>query len=67
MAERVDHVDLCPDCQGVRVLPATRISDVTVHMDGSDHISYRGKATVTVIPLPDPCPNPRREVPDGPA
>ncbi|MFH8577130.1 hypothetical protein [Streptomyces zaomyceticus] len=67
MADHVHHIDLCPDCQGLRAVRLDRLPGVTsVTLDGPPSaLAPRGPATVYVGPVPGPCPNPTPEAPRG--
>lgn len=66
MAEHLHAIDMCPDCDGLRVVEASRFEATDVRMNGPDGaINSRGPATITLSPLPGPCPNPRREETDS--
>lgn len=65
MSEPLHHVDLCPDCNGLRVAPMTRLDGVTLDLSAGP-FSYHGTATVTLSPVPEPCPNLSKQgVPGG--
>lgn len=66
MAECLHAIDLCPDCDGLRVAKATRFEATDVRMNGLDGVIIsRGPATITLTQLPGPCPNPSREETDS--
>lgn len=66
MADCLHAIDLCPDCDGLRVVKAVRFEATDVRMTGpAGPIKGRGPATVTISQLPEPCPNPRREETDS--
>ena len=66
MAECLHAIDLCPDCDGLRVVKATRFEATDVRLNGpGGAIISRGPATVTLSQIPGPCPNPRREEADS--
>lgn len=66
MAEDLHALDMCPDCNGLRVVKAARFEATDVRMNGSDgRIIGVGPATITLTQLPGPCPNPRREETDS--
>lgn len=62
MADCVHAIDLCPDCDGLRVVEATRFEAAGLRIE-SDRgpIVSRGPVTITLSPFPGPCPNPHRE------
>ncbi|MEU0058687.1 hypothetical protein [Streptomyces sp. NPDC006334] len=64
MADHFQHLDLCPSCDGLRVLRGTRLEGVTVDLDAGPW-SFRGKTTLTITPLPEACPNTTPEVNRG--
>ncbi|CAM5477913.1 MULTISPECIES: hypothetical protein [Streptomyces] len=64
MAEHFHQLDLCPHCDGLRVLSATRLDGVSIDLDAGP-FSFRGKATVWLTPLSDDCPNTGAEVTRG--
>ncbi|EMF20407.1 hypothetical protein H114_32729 [Streptomyces gancidicus BKS 13-15] len=54
------HLDLCPDCEGLRVTPLQQVPGVIgVTLDGEPSVAYQGRAVVHIGPVPGPCPNPR--------
>lgn len=60
MAEHLHAIDMCPDCDGLRVVEASRFEATDVRFDGAGgSFVPRGPVTITLSPLPDPCPNPR--------
>lgn len=66
MAECLHAIDLCPDCDGLRVVNATRFEATDVRFEGNGgSLVPRGPVTITLSPLPEPCPNPRREEADS--
>ncbi|MFD7963744.1 hypothetical protein ACFV5J_23370 [Streptomyces zaomyceticus] len=68
MADCVHHIDLCPDCQGLRTVRLDRPPGVTtVTLNGEPSaLTPRGPATVYIGPAPGPCPNqPPPEAPRG--
>lgn len=66
MADRVHALDLCPECDGLRVVDGTRFQATDVRLDGPHGpIVPRGPVTITLTPLPGPCPTPRPEEADS--
>ncbi|MFC8465992.1 hypothetical protein [Streptomyces sp. NPDC057250] len=65
MADCVHHIDLCPDCDGLRTTRLDRVPGITsVTLDGQPAaLRPRGPVTVYLGPVPGPCPNP--PAPDG--
>ena len=58
MPDCIHHLDLCPDCRGLRVTTLTPLEGVTdVHVEAGP-FSFSGEATLYLGPTPDPCPNP---------
>ena len=58
MADCIHHLDLCPECAGLRVTRLDRLEGVTnVSMDAGP-FSFSGEAQVYIGPAPGPCPNP---------
>ncbi|CAL9327384.1 hypothetical protein [Streptomyces sp. enrichment culture] len=54
------HLDLCPDCDGLRTTTLQQVPGVVdVRLEGDPRISYRGRAVVHIGPVPGPWPNPR--------
>lgn len=67
MADCVHQIDLCPDCDGLRVVkmtPLPGVSSLTL-ADDSSAIVRQGPARVYIGPVPDPCPNPAEGGGDG--
>jgi hypothetical protein len=57
MADCIHHLDLCPDCSGLRVIRLDRLEGVTsVSLDGSP-FSSDGEVKLYIGPVPGPCPN----------
>jgi hypothetical protein len=59
VAERVHRLDLCTDCDGLRITEGTRFQVTDVRLDGpAGPIVTHGPATVELTPLDrEPCPN----------
>lgn len=60
MADCIHQLDLCPACDGLRVVQLDRIegiSSVTLDAPGVSSISVRGPVRVWGGPVPGPCPN----------
>ncbi|MFF6801124.1 hypothetical protein [Streptomyces sp. NPDC012616] len=56
------QLDLCPDCDGLRVVRLERLPGIVdIRIDGDSAITHRGPAVVRIGRAPGPCPNPRRE------
>lgn len=67
-ADYVDQLDLCPDCEGLRVTTLNLLPGVASLQlaDDSTAIVRQGGVRVYVGRPPGPCPNPRAEAPDAP-
>jgi hypothetical protein len=63
MADCIHHLDLCPDCAGLRVVQLDRLEGVTsISLDtDAGPLSFSGETRVYIGPLPGPCPNPPEE------
>ncbi|MGW1135804.1 hypothetical protein [Streptomyces griseoluteus] len=48
------HIDLCPDCQGLRVTELTSIGTVDITLDGQAG-PFSGPAELFIGPAPTPC------------
>lgn len=56
MADCIHHLNLCPDCAGLRVTQLDRLEGVTgISLDG---IALGEVTAVYIGPVPGPCPNP---------
>lgn len=60
MADVHLHLDECPDCGGPQATTMTRIpgiESITLHDEDGPALTYTGRLTVSVGPMPGPCPN----------
>jgi hypothetical protein len=55
----VHHLDLCPDCEGLRVVRLDRLEGViSIEVDGDESpVGIGGPVEVYIGPTPGPCPN----------
>lgn len=59
MTDCIHHLDLCPDCHGLRVTRMDRLEGVTsISIDGP--LKFSGEAKVYIGPVPEPCDNPQQ-------
>lgn len=63
MADCIHHLDLCPDCAGLRVVRLERLEGVSNVRFDAGSFSFSGEAEVYVGPAPEPCPGPTPPVP----
>lgn len=59
MDDHLNRLDLCPDCDGLRVMRLDRIMDVVdvrIHAPQTG-LKFKGRATVYMGPVAGPCPN----------
>ncbi|MGW2951515.1 hypothetical protein [Streptomyces eurythermus] len=65
MPDRRHDLDLCPDCDGLRVIELTQLDVTDIRFDGpAGPLVPRGPATVHIGPAPGPCPNGSNEESD---
>jgi hypothetical protein len=63
VADCIHHLDICPDCAGLRVVQLDRLEGVTsVALDGRP-LGSGGEVKVYIGPAPGPCPNPSDQAP----
>ncbi|MGY3199721.1 hypothetical protein [Streptomyces sp. TE5632] len=59
------ELDLCPGCDGLRVVEMTRLDAASIRFDGpAGSLVPAGPAIVHIGPAPGPCPNVRSEETD---
>jgi hypothetical protein len=56
MADCIHQLDLCPDCDGLRVTELTSVGTVDISLDAGP-FSFSGPAELYIGPAPEPCDN----------
>jgi len=67
VADCIHQLDLCPDCEGLRVVKLDRIeglTDIKIVGGSTGSFTLRGPAQVYMGPV-EPCPNDRQVSPRG--